>query len=58
LAFLFVEAICHHEDGTPANHIQCGLIELYAETHRRLDRAVEAVLSKLEAQGQPKEVAS
>jgi hypothetical protein len=58
LAFLFVEAICRHEDGTPADHIQSGLIELYAETHGRLDRAVEAVLSKLEAQGQPKEVAA
>jgi hypothetical protein len=58
LAYLFAEALFHKDDGTPADHIQAGLVELYAHTHRRLDRAVEAVRSQLTAHRQPKEVAS
>jgi hypothetical protein len=58
LAYLFAEAILNKDDGTPADHIQAGLIDLYSETHKRLDRAVEAVRSQITAHRQPKEVAA
>src|ERR1700679_1917080 len=58
LVYLFAEAIFHKDDGTPSDHIQAGLIDLYSETHKRLDRAVEAVRDQIAAHGQPKEVAS